>query len=210
MIEINLLPEDLRIEEKEPAPEVPIVKILAGAVVFFVLLTCFFYWEYLNARAVLRKTETHWQSLSAQSGALTKLQNDVEKNLRQEKDFFSKFVASDMSLTRQLVWIADSLPESAWLTTVRMENNLKNRSLVVRGLCLPSKKSSSIILIEAYLNSLKSKMIGAKLSLTTSRQVVASAEVTEFTAIFSWPVPETEKKAEKKTNKKAQDNGKKK
>lgn len=188
MIEINLLPEDLRIKEKVPQKEVPILKIAIGAVVFFVLLTFLFYFDYLGAKSKQKKTNAQWIVVQPQSAVLNKLQKEVEDELKTEKDFLTRFVAADVPLTSELQWISDFLPETAWLTGVRLENNAQNHSLVVRGLCVPSKTASSIESIETYLNSLKKNMSETKLSLTTARQLQDGMELTQFTAIFAWPV----------------------
>ncbi len=187
MIEINLLPEEFRIKEKVPQKEVPVVKIALGAVVFFVLLSILFYFDYLGAKNKLKKVDAQWKLVQPQSKTLNDLQSEVENILKTERDFLQRFVAAELPLTSVLQWLSDALPENAWLTSVRLENNPEKHSLVVRGLCLPSKSQSSIEFIESYLHILKEKMPETRLSLTTARQVQEQVEVTQFTAIFDWP-----------------------
>jgi len=187
MIEINLLPEELRIKEKVPQKEVPVLKIAIGAGVFFVLLSILFYFDYLGAKSKLKKTNAQWVVVQPQSAVLNNLQVEVETLLKTERDFLDRFVAAELPLTFVLQWISDFLPEKAWLTGVRLENNSEKHNLVIRGLCLPSKDTSSIEFIETYLHHLKEKMPEARLSLTTARQMQENLELTQFTAIFEWP-----------------------
>ncbi len=186
MIEINLLPEEFRIKENVPQKEVPVLKIAIGGVVFFVLLSILFYFDYLGAKSKLKKSDAQWKVVQPQSKTLNDLQAEVENTLKTERDFLQRFVAADLPLTSVLQWLSDALPEKAWLTGVRLENSAEKHSLVVRGLCLPSKEQSSIEFIESYLHTLKEKMPEAKLSLTTARQIQDQVEVTQFTAIFDW------------------------
>lgn len=187
MITINLLPEELRIKEKVQQKEIPILKIALGAGIFFILLSILFYFDYLGAKAKLKKTNAQWVIVQPQSAVLNSLQSEVETVLKTEKDFLHRFVAAEMPLTHVLQWISDYLPERAWLTGVRLENNSDKHNLVIRGLCLPSKETSSIEFIEIYLHQLKEKMPKTKLSLTTARQIKDGMELTQFTAIFEWP-----------------------
>lgn len=188
MIAINLLPEELRAKEKKITTEIPKKKLIIGAVVFFALLTAGLFWDYHASVSKLHKIEKQWAEVQPQAQVLNQLENEILNILSPEKKFLARFVTAERPLTYVLEWLSEFLPASAWLIQIRMENSPQKNNLVIRGLALPMKEVSSIEAIELYLNELKKKMPAASLSLTTARQFQEGVEVTQFTAIFEWPL----------------------
>lgn len=187
MIEINLLPEEFRIKENASAKvDIPALKLAIGAGVLLVLLTAYFYVDFLLSAGKLKKLEARWREVQPQALVLNRLQSEVEGVLKTERDFLKLFVTNERPLTHTLTWLSEFLPETAWLTEVKMQHNAEASNLVVKGLCLPTKEKSSIEHIEDYLHQLKQRMQDAKLSLTTTRQIKDEIEVTQFVAVFDW------------------------
>jgi len=193
MIKINLLPEELRAREKNETTEIPKAKLIIAIAILFVLVTVFFYFDFHASGSKLRKMDKQWAEFQPQAQILGALENEILNVLSPEKDFLERFVTAERPLTYVLEWLSEFLPVSAWIIQVRMENSPVKNNLVVRGLALPTKEVSSIESIEIYLNELKKKMPAASLSLTTARQFEEGVEVTQFTAIFEWPVGDKKK-----------------
>ena len=185
MITINLLPEELRVAPKKKI-EIPALKIVVTSAVLFVLLTLIFYVDFLMVSAKWSKLQKKWKTVEPQFKLLNELQKEVEGDLKQEKEFMEKYVVAPRPFTHIAKWSSELLPDSAWLTELKMERAEEGGNILVKGLTLPSKAKSSIEVIEDYLNALKAKMPDASLSLTTARQTVEKVELTEFIANFTW------------------------
>ena len=186
MIKINLLPEDLRKRKKNTTrvPYVPFV-ILGG--VLFLLMTCFFYVDYLNARAAYNRVRQEWVRLNPLMGQLKALEKKSDIEMRGEKDFLEKNVLNTEPLIRILSWTSEFLPPKGWLTQLRFDRVGEGCQLTLQGVVLPSRTQTSIEQIEAYLQKLKAKLPPqATLQLMTSKEVKEKVEGTAFTANFDW------------------------
>ncbi|MBI3306215.1 MAG: hypothetical protein HYZ84_00210 [Candidatus Omnitrophica bacterium] len=185
MIRVNLLPEEFRIAEKKKPP-IPYVKIAVGVGVLFVVLTGIFYLDYLVALAQRGQVQKQWLKIQPEALSLNQLRNDVEGVLKPEKEFFEKYVDTSTSLTNLMMWISQFLPETAWLTELKLEYNEKEVEFLVKGLCISTKDNSSIEQIEKYTQQLNSKIPYAMLNLTTTRQEFEGQQLTQFIIQFSW------------------------
>ncbi|MDP3921385.1 MAG: hypothetical protein Q8R76_11330 [Candidatus Omnitrophota bacterium] len=190
MITINLLPEELRVVKTRTKEPVPWLKLAIGLGVLFVILTTYFFFGYLSARGKLKEASASWKVVEPQAVVLNDLEAEVEKVLSKEKQFLETTVTTERPLTNMLEWASQYLPSSAWLTQVKRRNDAEGNSIVITGLCLSTKEKTSIEQIEDYLHNLKTEIADAKLSLTTSRQIQYSVQVTHFVAVFEFIVPE--------------------
>jgi len=184
MIKINLLPEEFREKEQKSSREIPILKIGIGAAALLAILTIWFYIDFLLSSSRLRELETKWKAVQPEALVLSQLKQEVEAVLKSERDFLAAHVANEEPLTHKLMWLSEFLPEMAWLSEIKLQNDLEGHTLMVKGLCLPSREKTSIQNIEDYLHQIKGKMPEVKLSLTTSRQIVEDTELTQFIALF--------------------------
>lgn len=183
MLQINLLPQEFRVKKKSET-HVNYIKIAAGAGICFLILTVYFYFDYWSASRELKKMNAHWATLQPQSAQLKALEKEVETTLKPERNFLTKYVVTPKPMTYVLMWLSELLPDTAWLTELKMEQKDGEQSIFVKGLALPSKTQSSIEVIEDYIHKLKEKVPEAKLSLTTTRQKLSQVEVTQFIANF--------------------------
>ena len=188
MISINLLPEEFRVKKKRKSDgeQKPYLKLAAGGVVLFLIMTGYFYIDFLIASSRLKKVEKDWLAAQPQATELANLQKQVDTTLRPEKDFLASFVATGNPLTHILQWCSEFLPVSGWLSEVQLQRRGEGGDLLVKGYCLGNKEKSSIEQIETYLHELKTKMPDANLSLTTTRQKYEGVEITQFIANFVW------------------------
>jgi hypothetical protein len=183
MLRVNLLPEEFRVAKKN-TQEVPYLKIAAGAAVLFSILTVWFYIDYNHSKGELKKMNATWATLQPQSAQLKALESEVESTLKPERTFLEKYVVTPKPMTYVLSWLSELLPDTAWLTEVKMEQKDGTQNIFVKGLVIPSKTQSSIEVIEGFIQKLKEKLPDAKLSLTTTRQKIEQLEVTQFIANF--------------------------
>src|SRR5690349_2231669 len=164
MIRINLLPEEFRIHDKVQT-QIPAMKIAVGAGVFFVILTVWFYIDFLIAQGKVTKVKEQWAILQPQSASLKQLETEVETVLKPQNQFLNRYVTAAQPLTHVLSWLSESLPEKAWLTEVKLEREGEGARLFVKGLALPTKEKSSIEQIESYLHDLKKNIPDTNLNL---------------------------------------------
>jgi hypothetical protein len=185
MIEINLLPNEFKIKGKSTA-NLPYLQIAAILCVVFILATAFLYLDFYKVKSSMRKIDIEWKKIQPEFKKLSKLQMDLDGNVKVEEAFMEKFVTTQKPLTHILIWLSEALPSSAWLSEVKLDRTGDGEMLLIKGLVLPTDKKSSIELIEDYLHQINFKMPEARLTLTTSRQTIEKTEVTQFTAAFSW------------------------
>ena len=185
MLTINLLPEELRVRKKSSV-QLPYLKYAVIGAAVFLLVTVSFYFDYLAAVREFLEVEKTWKTIQPQSQQLKSLETEVETVIKPERNFLSKHVVTGRPMTGFMISLSVLLPETAWLTEVKMEQKEGNQNLFVKGVVLPSKTSSGIEAVEKYVHELQLKVPEAKLSLTTTRQKISNLEVTQFIANFDW------------------------
>ncbi len=183
MLQVNLVPDELRIKVQN-TQQLPYIKLAIGGAVLFFILTVWFYFDYLHVGGELKKMNAAWTTLQPQSQQLKALETEVETVLKPERDFLEKNVVTPKPITYVLSWVSELLPDTAWLTEIKTELKDGNQNIFVKGLVIPSKTQSSIEVIEIFIHNLQAKLPEAKLSLTTTRQKIEQVEVTQFIANF--------------------------
>lgn len=188
MITINLLPEELRVTVKKTggSGKNQVVRIVILLVAIFVLITLFFYVNFLTVSAKYSSVDKEWDKKRPEYKALTQLRDDIDGELKTEKDFMENFVTTHQPLTYILQWASEFLPENAWLSEVNMLREQGVGKLVVRGSAFSSKEKSSIAVIEEYLQHLKNNLPQGTLSLTTTRIEIGAIPITQFNATYTW------------------------
>ena len=188
MIKINLLPQELRKWKKNETniPHVPLA-ILAG--VLFLLLTLFFYGDYLKARSAHKIVQVEWERLIPLMAQLKALEKKVEIEMKGEKDFLQANVLNTESMTRILLWTSEFLPPKGWLTEFTAEREGAGCRLVLKGIVLPSRTQTAIDQIEEYFQKMKTKLPPQTVfTLTTSREKSEKIDGTAFIANLEWGV----------------------
>lgn len=185
MLAVNLLPQELRIQKKSTV-RLPYLKYAIIGSIIFLLVTFSFYFDYLSAVHEYAEVEKTWKTMQPQSAQLKALENEVETVIKPERNFLSRHVVTGKPMTGFMVSLSQLLPDTAWLTEVKMEQKDGNQSLFLKGIVLPSKNSSGIEAVEKYVHDLQAQVPEAKLSLTTTRQKISTLEVTQFIANFEW------------------------
>ena len=186
MIKINLLPQELRKDKKAPSrfPYIPLA-ILGGTL--FLLLTFFFYGDYLKGRASFKKVQKEWMVSNPLMGQLKALENKIEIEMRGENNFLHKNVLNTESITQLLTWTSEYLPSKGWLTEMKIEREGESCRFVLRGTVLPSRTQTGIEQIEEFLQKLKAQLPSqTTLVLTTSKELKDKVACTAFTAQLEW------------------------
>lgn len=185
MIRINLLPIELRQAHKKasPIPYLPLI-VLAGGL--FLLLTLFFYVDYLNTRASYVKVRQEWVRLSPLMSQLKSMENEVDVDMKGEKDFLEANILNTQPITHVLMWISKFLPPRCWLTNLDVERQGEECHLGLEGIVYPSNNLTGIEQIEDYLNKIKGQLPMAMLTLTTSKTSTKDVEGISFVANFDW------------------------
>jgi hypothetical protein len=188
MIAINLLPQELR-KGKKSATHIPFIPLAILAAVLFLLMTSFFYVDYLSARSAYKRVRQEWGRLNPLMGKLKAMETKIEIEMRGEKDFLEKNILNTESMTRILSWVSEFLPPKGWLTELKAERDGEGCRLTLKGGVLPSRAQTGIEQIEEYLQKLKAKLPSqTALVLTTSKASSEKIEGTAFAANLEWGV----------------------
>ena len=188
MIRINLLPQEFR-KGKAGGVRIPYgpLAILAG--VLFLLMTFFFYEDYLRARSAYQSVRKEWARLNPSLAQLKVLETKIEVEMKGEKDFLEKNVLNSESMTRILFWVSEFLPPKGWLTELKAEREGEGCRLTLKGVVLASRKQTGIEQIEEYFQKLRTKLPAqTSVTLTTSKEVKEKREGTAFVAHLAWGV----------------------
>ena len=188
MIKVNLLPQELR-KGKTTAPRIPYIPLALLAGVLFLLMTFFFYGDYLRARAAYKNVQKEWTRLSPLMAQLKALETRIEVEMKGEKDFLEKNVLNTESMTRILLWVSEFLPPKGWLTELKIDREGEGCRLTLKGVVLASRTQTGIEQIEEYFQKLRTKLPSqASVALTTSKEVKEKTEGTAFIAQLEWGV----------------------
>lgn len=188
MIKINLLPLEFR-REKTNAIRIPYIPLAILAGVLFLLMTFFFYGDYLKARSAYKNVQKEWTRLNPFMPQLKALETKVEVEMKGEKDFLEKRVLNKESITRILSWASEFLPQKGWLTGLKAERSGDGCRLTLRGVVLASRTQTGIEQIEEYFLKLKAKLPPqTSVVLATSKEGKGKTGGTAFVAQLDWGV----------------------
>jgi hypothetical protein len=188
MIKINLLPPEL-LKAKANAVRIPYIPLALLAGVLFLLMTFFFYGDYLRARSAYKNVYEEWARLSPLMAQLKALEKRVAVEMKGEKDFLEKNVLNKEPVTQMLFLASYFLPPRGWLTELKAEREGEGCLLTLKGVVLASRTQTDIEQIEEYFQNLKAKMPPqTSVALTTSRESKEKTGGTFFSALLEWGV----------------------
>lgn len=187
MITINLLPEEYKSKKRATTlkPYLPLAFLLG---IIFLLLTLFFYVDYLKTLKAYGLVRKEWEQLSPQMKQLKALESRVEIEMQAEKDFLEKNVLNTESTARILQWVSEYLPPRGWLTELKFEREGEGGRLLLQGAVFSMGSQTAIEQIEVYMRNLKEKLPSGEFTLTTAKQDDKKSEGMAFTATFDWGV----------------------
>jgi len=186
MIRINLLPQELR-EEKTGTSHVPYIPLAVLAGVLFLLMTFFFYGDYLRARSAYKSVKKEWADMNPSLAQLKAMESKVENEMKGEKEFLEENIFNTESMTRILMWVSEYLPPKGWLTGLKAEREVGGFRLTLKGVVLATRSQTGIEQIEEYFQKLRAQLPPqATLALTTAKDPKAQGEGTSFVANLEW------------------------
>lgn len=188
MIQVNLLPPELR-KEKTIGLRIPYIPLAVLGGVLFLLMTFFFYGDYLRARSAYNSVHKEWTRLNPLMAQLKSLETKVEVAMKGEKTFLEKNVLNTESMTCLLSWVSEFLPPKGWLTGLKAQREGEGCRLTLKGIVLASRTQTGIDQIEEYFQKLKAKLPSqTTVMLTTSKEVKEKVGGTAFVADLEWGV----------------------
>jgi Tfp pilus assembly protein PilO len=188
MIKINLLPQELR-KGKVRTTRIPYVPLAILVGVLFLLMTFFFYGDYLRTRSAYNSVRKEWMRLNPSMAELKALETKIEIEMKSEKAFLEKNVLNTEPMTRMLVWVSELLPPTGWLTEFRAEREGEGCHLTLKGVVLASRTQTGIEQIEEYFQKLRAQLPPqTSIALTTSKEVAGKTGGTAFVAQLDWGV----------------------
>ncbi|MFH1799294.1 MAG: hypothetical protein ABH891_00405 [Candidatus Omnitrophota bacterium] len=188
MIKINLLPQEL-LKGKSNATRIPYIPLALLAGVLFLLMTVFFYGDYLKARSAYEGVRKEWARLSPLMAQLKTLEQQVAVEMKGEKDFLETNVLNKEPITQILFWASDFLPPRGWLTELKVEREGGGCRLTLEGVVLASRTQTGIEQIEEYFQKLKTKLpLQTSVAVATSKRANEKTEGTIFVAQIEWGV----------------------
>ncbi|OGW85493.1 MAG: hypothetical protein A3C35_05925 [Omnitrophica bacterium RIFCSPHIGHO2_02_FULL_46_11] len=158
MILINLLPQELRIKETKKL-NIPYRLIAVCVFVIFLGLSIYNLFLYVSVREEFRKLEKQWSAIEAKSIQADQLEAEVGGGgMAAEIDFYDTFIEPPLETAHILNLVSDLTPKSAWLAELKFERVQKEMMLVLNGVSESAGKSSKLIEIQNFSNSLKDQM----------------------------------------------------
>ena len=162
MIEINLLPPDLRVRKREPMklPSLPILPVAAGVVCLLIAIQVLL-WLFIQVKGVSRDS---LKRKAASIAASNKDAMSIDSSLREissKVETVDKLLNSRFNVAKKLNEISDSMISSVWLRSIDVkksetpnEPGVLNETLVIEGSSVTSGDTGEVA-IGKFVNSLK-------------------------------------------------------
>ncbi|MBI4431897.1 MAG: PilN domain-containing protein [Candidatus Omnitrophica bacterium] len=187
MIEINLLPEELRKKEARFVfPAIASKKVLIrGLLVFFGVQLLLFLWVFA-ARLELVRVKAQTNALNRSLGEITRLKTDIAVTEGRLKDF-RKVTARPFYWTTVLNAISDSVTKGIWLKSLALEAGAQNtRILKLQGSVIGPGQETAYV--GKFIKELKDNpalaplFVSVELS-TMSQRKISNYDVYDFTVV---------------------------
>lgn len=198
MIEINLLPEKLRVKKKQALalPALPVIPIVIGVIGFLIVLQLILAVLVQAKKAVFNSLNGKYSSISASHVQAATLENDL-KNLSYKIDTVEKLSASRFKVSKKLNDLSDLTVPGVWLRSIDIrkgespsEPGVLREALVIEGSSTVSgeKEDGSI---GRFVNSLKESAPFSEdfseIELTrVERKKIRNTEVMDFIVICTF------------------------
>ena len=165
MIEINLLPEELKVKTKGSNPDQAIVKsplaliqdqvfiyAIAAMLVLFILAHFYFAVLLISKNAQLVSLNRKWQNLAAQKKTLDEF-NQEFSGVSQDASLFAQLNRQRILWAQKLNVLSLNLPAGVWFNDIVLNSN----NLTIRGSVISLEKEE-VGLINKLLDNLKTTL----------------------------------------------------
>lgn len=154
MIEVNLLPEELRKGRKKiELPKIEFMPFIIGALIFILSLQIIFAATLKVKRISLRRLEARWVRLEAEERELSDLK-------RQINSLNNKIISVEGIRKNRILWakkmndLSDSMIQGIWLTELSLEESGGQKYLSIMGAVSSYGKDEAAV-IGKFMKSLK-------------------------------------------------------
>ncbi len=198
MIEINLLPEKLRVKKKQALalPALPVVPIVIGVIGFLIALQLILAVLVQTKKVVFNSLNGKYSSISASHVQATTLEENL-KDLSYKVDTVEKLSTSRFGVSKKLNDLSDLMVPGVWLRSIDIrkgespsEPGVLREALVIEGSSTVSgeKEEGSI---GRFVNSLKENAPFSEdfseIELTrVERKKIRNTEVMDFIVICTF------------------------
>ncbi|RKY42966.1 MAG: hypothetical protein DRP85_01170 [Candidatus Makaraimicrobium thalassicum] len=165
MIELNLLPKELRKKKKRPVqmPEIPVLPVAAGAMVFFVSVHLLVLFMAGSKKSLLKSAEEKWDQMRPQREKTEKIVKGIA-SLEKKVIAVRKIAKPDLAWAKLLSGLSQAVIPNIWLSDFELKfsgTGAKRKaptdlpfSLDITGYAL-GRSEEATLLVAKFINSLK-------------------------------------------------------
>ena len=162
MIEINLLPPQLRVRKRDPMklPSLPIIPVAAGIVILLFAVQVLL-WFFIQVKSVSRDSIRKKIAAIAATNKEAINVDSTLKDISSKVGIIDKLSGSRFNLARKLNDISDSLVSGIWLRSITVkkietpnEPGVLKETLVIDGSSVTSGDTGEAAIVK-FVNSLK-------------------------------------------------------
>lgn len=157
MIEINLLPEELRLKKIKMAPpgaeNIPVPQIIIGVIVILIIAHVSVFLLSVSARGGLAKLNKAWNSDAPKQKEIVSLQNELqeaEEKVKAVRDLSQKRVNWPMILNK----LSDIVPNDIWFSDMSFEKRNNGNILSIQGFAKDASQIGTDSIVK-FVNTLK-------------------------------------------------------
>lgn len=162
MIEINLLPPNLRVKKREPLklPSLPVIPAAAGAIIFLIAVQVLLL-VLIQVKSVSRDSlKKKVASISASNKEAMNIDAAL-RGISSKVEVIDKLSASRFNVAKKLNDLSDSMTSGVWLRSIEVEKGesfnepgILRETLVIKGSSVTSGETGEAA-IGKFVNSLK-------------------------------------------------------
>ncbi len=154
MIEINLLPKELRKKEKLDLSGTPVLLIAGGILIALFMLSFVLAGMTHHYQARFKRLTRELQSKAPSRSEALKLQTEIER-LRAKKEIIEQLAERRFFWAEKLSLISDSIPMGVWLTGLSFNEVGEGEFLTLDGVAIPYRGQEMINLVTLFMGNLK-------------------------------------------------------
>ncbi len=157
MIRINLLPHEMRHKEVRKL-NIPVVPVLTGIFLLFLLASLFNLFIHIQKRGELRRLEAQWESLKVKNAEAEALQRELGMGVKAEADFYDSVIDPPLETARVLGVINELIPDNVWMSDLRYDRKPDGHDVLINGFAEESQKESDLVVIQNFANAIKEQL----------------------------------------------------
>lgn len=135
MIELNLLPKELRKKKKSPVymPKLPMVPVVSGIVVVLILMHLLLLLLSANNRHLLKSLKAKWTEMKPQREKTEEMTEQIA-DLEKKNSVIRSIAKKDLDWTRLLSGLNQAVIPNIWLSNFELKFETKEKTQETAGL----------------------------------------------------------------------------